>query len=183
MMRSTARAVLLLFGLGLVQAPSVWADPPAQPEAASPANAPSEAAPISAPPAQPPAAQPAAPSPAAPPATEPAPAKPAEAAKNDAGKTDAEKKAGEKKKTDDGKLLDLPFLGDAGKRHADDRFELDYAPTGEPVVAESGATPWYKHWAFWTAIGLAAAVGVVVGVRYGVDRSDSLQLEVTRRNP
>ena len=62
-----------------------------------------------------------------------------------------------------------------------DRFDLDYAPSDAPLVNdEEKSVPFYKHWIFWTIIGAVAVAGIVVGVKYGVDTSDSMTIEVTR---
>ncbi len=62
-----------------------------------------------------------------------------------------------------------------------DRFDLDYAPSDAPLVNdEEKSVPFYKHWIFWTVIGAVAVAGIVVGVKYGVDTSDSMTIEVTR---
>lgn len=62
-----------------------------------------------------------------------------------------------------------------------DAFDLDYAPS--ETKESEGPTPFYKHWAFWTVIGVLAAGGVVLGIKYGVDHSDNMSFNVVRRNP
>ncbi len=68
-------------------------------------------------------------------------------------------------------------------------FDLDYAPSEDNVFKpeverkkKKKSTPFYKHWAFWTAIGVAAFSGVLIYVKYGVDNDKTMSLDVERRN-
>lgn len=59
-----------------------------------------------------------------------------------------------------------------------DRFDIDYSPSAKKG---DGKTPFYKHWIFWTVIGAVVVTGTVLGLKYGVDKSDSMSFDIERR--
>lgn len=63
-------------------------------------------------------------------------------------------------------------------------FDVDYAPSGETVKqsVDTGKTPWYKSWILWTSVGVAAFVGVMLGLQYGLpEPKDKMKIKVERR--
>jgi hypothetical protein len=67
------------------------------------------------------------------------------------------------------------------KKEEPDRFDLDYAPS--KPAPEGEKTPIYKNWILWTVVGVVAFAGTILIIQYGVDNSDNLSLNVTRRTP
>jgi hypothetical protein len=57
-------------------------------------------------------------------------------------------------------------------------FRLRVLGQGEERPSAAGATPWYKTWWFWTAVG-AVAVGAGVGLGVGLSGEDSSTAKVT----
>ena len=176
------------------------ADPPpaaetsAAPKADSaktPAPAPAPAAPVPTPaPAAAPVAAPTPPTPAATPA--PAVAPVATTSQEPAPKpaTAAEKKAAESSEEEDEfsirKEKEKYLEKHTGEGKQDkDAFKLDFDPSDKPLtIGKEEGTPWYKHWLFWSLIGAAALIGVVVGVKYGTDQpKDTMDLSIGRRTP
>ena len=59
-------------------------------------------------------------------------------------------------------------------------FEMDFEPSEKGWSDEN--TPWYKHWGFWTALGVAAFAGGMIGVYYvQKDPKDSLVVRTAVR--
>ncbi len=108
---------------------------------------------------------------------------PKQAPKKQSNTNPSRKKAKKGKDVEDeGNFVDrLLTVGPTKKK---DRFNLDYEPSDEPIIQKDDskpATPFYKHWLFWTVIGVAACTGTVLFVKYGVDHRDSMSLEVSQR--
>ncbi len=61
-------------------------------------------------------------------------------------------------------------------------FDMDDYQGSEKGWKDSD-TPWYKHWGFWTAVGVAAFAGGMIGVYYvQKDPKDSLVVRTVKRN-
>jgi len=72
---------------------------------------------------------------------------------------------------------------DASKDKDNERFNIDYSPSKPDPVTADEETPFYKHWIFWTIIGVAAVSGVVIGLKYGLSSNKTMSIDITRREP
>jgi len=92
-----------------------------------------------------------------------------------------EAKAGPRKSKASKEEKDASFLNNllGGKNTKQkEHYDLDYSPS---TKKDTGKTPFYKHWIFWTVIGAVAITGTVLGIKYGTDSSDSMSFNVERR--
>ncbi len=83
-----------------------------------------------------------------------------------------------KGKSDTDNVIDQIFNKGEQK---DERFNVDYSPSKEDPLTADEDTPFYKHWIFWTIIGVAAVSGVVIGLKYGTHKNETMTLDVNRR--
>lgn len=78
-------------------------------------------------------------------------------------------------------------IGVKREKRGKDRFELDFEPSEEKkssVMKEKKTpTPFYKHWLFWTILGVAACGGTLIYLKYGNEKgADTMSISASRRN-
>ncbi len=70
---------------------------------------------------------------------------------------------------------------DAAEGKEKERFNVDYAPSEPDPESADEETPFYKHWIFWTIIGVGAVSGVVIGLKYGLSSNKTMSIDISRR--
>ena len=88
-----------------------------------------------------------------------------------------------KEKDAEDSVMKRIFDAAEGKEKNKDGFNIDYSPSKPDPASADEETPFYKHWLFWTIIGVGAVSGVVIGLKYGLSSSKSMSIDITRREP